>query len=41
MIVKKVAPRPVRTSGRAMTSDEPCSEASSAPTVVTDNATHS
>ena len=41
MMVRKLAPNPVSTSGKAMTSDEPCREASSAPTVVTDSATHS
>ena len=41
MIVRNVAPRAVSTSGRAMISDEPWTEASSAPTVVTDSATHS
>jgi hypothetical protein len=41
MMVRKVAPRPVSTSGKAMTSDEPWIDASRAPTVVTDSATHS
>ncbi len=41
MIVRKDESRPVRTSGRAMISDEPWIAASSAPTVVTESATHS
>src|SRR5215471_12693095 len=41
MMVRKLAPRPVRTSGSAMISDEPWMAASSAPTLVTESATHS
>jgi len=41
MMVRKLALSPVRTSGSAMISEEPCSAASNAPTVVTESATHS